>query len=114
VLTALKSQHSTDLSDLIDQLEDLNQSYQKVVIQWVPAHCQIRGNEKADKLAKQGGALQQEDTGLTYEVAKSYIKCHLSSNGKKTTHPTLKAMLTPSCLDMPRLPFSGFLQDTIG
>jgi ribonuclease HI len=81
VLTALKSQHSSDLSDLSDQLEGLNQSYQKVVIQWVPAHCQIRGNEKADKLAKQGRALQQEDTGSTYEVAymKSYIKSHLSS-----------------------------------
>ena len=87
VLTALKSQHSSDLSDLSDQLEGLNQSYQKVVIQWVPAHCQIRGNEKADKLAKQGGALQQEDTGSTYEVAKSYIKCHLSSKWEKD-HPS--------------------------
>jgi hypothetical protein len=80
---ALKSQRPTDLGDLIDQLEGLTRSYQKVVIQWVPAHCDIEGNERADKLAKKGGALQQEDTGLTYEVAKSYIKCHLSSKWEK-------------------------------
>jgi ribonuclease HI len=74
VATALKS-HPTDLGDLIDQLEVLTQSYQMVVIQWVPAHCEIQGNEEADKLAKKGGTLQQDDTGSNYEVAKSYIKC---------------------------------------
>ena len=52
----------------------------------MPAHCDIQGNERADKLAKKGGALQQKDTGLTYEVAKSYIKCHLSSKWEKD-HP---------------------------
>lgn len=36
---------------------------------------------------KKGGALQQEDTGLTYEVAKSYIKCHLSTKLEKD-HPS--------------------------
>jgi ribonuclease HI len=67
VVSALKSQHSTILSDLIDSLERLTQCYQKAVIQWVPAHCEIAGNEKADKLAKQGGALQQEDLGVIYD-----------------------------------------------
>jgi hypothetical protein len=87
VVTALKSHRPTDLGDLIDQLEGLTKSYQKVVIQWVPAHCDLQGNERADKLAKKGGALQQEDTGLTYEVAKSYIKCHLSTKWEKD-HPS--------------------------
>jgi hypothetical protein len=114
VVTALKSQRPTDLGDLIDQLEGLTRSYQKVVIQWVPAHCDIQGNERADKLAKKGGALQQEDTRLTYEVAKSYIKCHLSSKWEKSTHPTNKAMHSTNCLCMPRLRLSDFVQDTIG
>jgi ribonuclease HI len=87
VVTALKRHRPTDLGDLIDQLEGLTKSYQKVVIQWVPAHCDIEGNERADKLVKKGGALQQEDTGLTYDVVKSYIKCHLSSKWKKD-HPS--------------------------
>jgi hypothetical protein len=53
------------------------------LILWVPTHHEIQGNEKADKLAKKGEALQQEDLGLTYEVAKSYIKCHFSSKWEK-------------------------------
>ena len=87
VVTALKGQRPTDLGDLIDHLQGLTRRYQKVVIQWVPAHCDIQGNERADRLAKKGGALQQDDTGLTYEVAKSYIKCHLSSKWDKA-HPS--------------------------
>jgi hypothetical protein len=79
VVTALKSQRPTDLGDLIDLLDGLAKSYQKVVIEWVPT--------TTSKLAKEGGALQQEDTGLTYEVAKSYIKCHLSSKWEKD-HPS--------------------------
>jgi ribonuclease HI len=87
VVTALSSPHSTDLSDLAYQLEQLTLSYQKVVIQWVPAHCDIKGNEKADKLAKMGGALQQEDLGSTFAVARSVIKNHLSEKWAKD-HPT--------------------------
>jgi hypothetical protein len=35
VVTTLNSQHSNDLSDLLDSLESLTKGYQKVVIQWV-------------------------------------------------------------------------------
>jgi ribonuclease HI len=78
VVTALKSKHTNDLSDLKNSLESLTQCYQKVVIQWVPAHCDIAGNEVTDKLAKQGEGLQQEDLGSTYDVAKTIIKGILS------------------------------------
>jgi hypothetical protein len=67
-VTALKRQHSNNLNDLLDSLENLTKSYQKVVIQFVPAHCAIAGNEEADKLAKQGGGLQQEDLGSMYKM----------------------------------------------
>jgi ribonuclease HI len=73
VATALKSQHSSHLNDLIDSLESLTKCYQKLLIQWVSAHCDIAGNEEADKLAKQGGGLQQEDLGSTHEAAKTII-----------------------------------------
>ena len=32
----------------------------RVVLQWIPAHCGISGNEKADELAKRGANMQQE------------------------------------------------------
>jgi hypothetical protein len=55
----------------------------------VPTHCEIPGNEEADKLAKHGGALQQDDLGTTYEVAKPIIKSYPSSKWEKE-HPAHK------------------------
>jgi ribonuclease HI len=71
VVTALKCQHSNARSELTDSLKSLTKCFQKVVIQWGPVQCEIAGNEKADKLAKPGGAPQQEDLGTTYEVTKT-------------------------------------------
>jgi ribonuclease HI len=48
--TALKSQNTNGLNDLIDSLERLAQCYKKITIQWVPAHCNIPGNEEANKV----------------------------------------------------------------
>ena len=32
----------------------------RVVLQWIPAHCGISSNEKADELAKRGANMQQQ------------------------------------------------------
>jgi ribonuclease HI len=93
--TALSSRHSNGLSALIDSLESLTKCYEKVIIQWVPADCEIPGNETADKLTKHSGTLQQEDLGSTYEVAKTIIKCYLSSKLKKNTTITHKRRHLP-------------------
>ena len=37
----------------------------RVVLQWIPAHCGISGNEKADELAKRGANMQQENLPIT-------------------------------------------------
>jgi ribonuclease HI len=63
VVTALMSQHSNELSNLLDPLESLTKCYQKAVIQWVSVRCEISGNEKVDKLAKQGGAYSKKIWG---------------------------------------------------
>jgi ribonuclease HI len=86
VITALKSQTNHELGSLIDSLERLACCFTKSTVQWIPAHCNVPGNEEADKLAKQGGALQQNDLGSTYEEAKTAIKASLMSKWKQD-HP---------------------------
>jgi len=51
----------------------------QVVIQWIPAHCGIRGNEKADTLSKAGSKMEQPLTKVTYGEARSLIKNTLHS-----------------------------------
>ena len=37
----------------------------EITIQWIPGHCEIKSNEKADGLAKQGSHMQQENVKTT-------------------------------------------------
>ena len=53
--TRVKEQHS-----LFTKLTDLSKRY-NTTLQWIPAHCGLRGNELADTLAKQGAHLEQID-----------------------------------------------------
>ena len=43
-------------------------------MQWIPSHCGIPGNEKADQLAKEGAAEDQPDIPITYHQKKQMIK----------------------------------------
>ena len=44
-----------------------------VVLQWIPAHCGIPGNEKADRLAKSGSKQLQPMANSTYQEAKTLL-----------------------------------------
>ena len=59
---------------------------ESLVLQWIPAHCRIEGNERADRLAKEGSVLEQIESDLTYREVKSIIKTSLNNKWKES-HP---------------------------
>ncbi|XP_064648747.1 uncharacterized protein LOC135500960 [Lineus longissimus] len=74
VLKAMQDPKKEEMQNLTTSLRALCSCRKKVVLQWIPAHCNIKGNEKADHLAKEGSQLHQSDLSLTYKEAKTNIK----------------------------------------
>jgi len=85
VLQAIESGKDKSLNDLMLALTTLCSMY-SVVMQWVPAHCGIHGNETADKLAKEGTLLVQENKTTSLKEARTIIKAHQHSKWVKK-HP---------------------------
>ena len=56
--------------------------HNKVVLQWIPAHVGIAGNETADKLAKEGSKLPQPKLPMSYPEAKTLLKNSFRSEWK--------------------------------
>ena len=55
----------------------------KVIVLWIPSHCGIDGNEKADELANKGALMDQGNKIVTHGIIKAKIR-----NRKWTpTHP---------------------------
>ena len=70
-------QSSRDQSELLGQLRKelsaLNSKTQ-LVVQWIPSHCGVEGNEEADKLSKQGSNQRQSENPVSYAEAKTLLK----------------------------------------
>ena len=73
VLHALKDPRSKGLNALNSTLSDLATQV-KLTLQWIPAHCGVQGNETADRLAKEGGQLDQDNYEVSFEEEKTIIK----------------------------------------
>ena len=57
------------------------------MLQWIPAHTGITGNEKADRLAKEGSSMEQPQSELSFREARTLIKNRWSSRfSEKTQH----------------------------
>ena len=70
-------QSSRDQSALLvklrQELAALNSKTQ-LVVQWIPSHCGVHGNEEADKLSKQGSNQTQPENPVSYAEAKTLLK----------------------------------------
>ena len=60
VLHAVQNPRKKDLNEPTIVLSELS-SQADLILQWIPVHCGTYGNEKADRLAKEGGLLGQQD-----------------------------------------------------
>ena len=69
-LDALHNQSEPHLSRILHSIL----GKRRVVLQWIPAHYGINGNEMADKLAKKGAAMTQHDNPITLAEKKTIIK----------------------------------------
>ena len=54
-----------------------------IKLQWVPSHCGIMGNEKADALSKAGSKMEQFSHPVTYREAKTIIRNRFRSQWKR-------------------------------
>ena len=79
VLQAIKSEGScSTINSLKTEIDTfLTNNTLELVLQWIPGHVDIPGNEHADRLAKLGSTLPQPTTATSYDTAKQIIKTNI-------------------------------------
>lgn len=68
---------------ILGLLYDLKIRGTNVVLQWIPSHCGIQGNEEADRLAKQGAALPQPVGPKAYDSIRRMIRAIIKEEVEK-------------------------------
>ena len=71
-LSVLQALNAGKLQQLEKALLHLNTL--RTVIQWIPSHCGVEGNEKADSLAKTGAEQEQENNPVSLKEMNTIIK----------------------------------------
>ena len=61
-----------NLALVIDQL--LTSYDIKLTLQWIPGHCNLQGNDRADKLAKEGARKEQPDNPCSFKTLRRITK----------------------------------------
>ena len=64
-----------DMDPWLQRIKDiLFELTSQVTLLWIPAHCDIEGNERADELARRGTEMNQDTTIVTHKIVKAKIK----------------------------------------
>ena len=72
--SALKNNDWRNTTNLIVQIKELTREIEaRITLLWVPAHCELQGNDKADELALAGSKMQQDNVPVSFEIAKARI-----------------------------------------
>ncbi|GFR87634.1 RNA-directed DNA polymerase from [Elysia marginata] len=86
VLDALESTKCPEVNALAQAITTLSLTASKFVLQWIPGHADIFGNDVADQLAKEGGMMEQIQHNPSYNEAKTLINSTLDSHWRQE-HP---------------------------
>ncbi|GFR94639.1 ribonuclease H1 [Elysia marginata] len=77
VLEALQNEslQNSSLKSLFLTIDSFLKTYDvDLTLQWIPGHCNITGNERADTLAKKGFTAQQQNTTTSFRTAQQIIR----------------------------------------
>ena len=84
VLQALTSNNIPELDQALNNIRSF-----RTVLQWIPAHCGIQGNEQADKMAKLGATDEQAQNPVNQNEMKTIIKSLYKVPEKKDSYHQL-------------------------
>ena len=73
------------LQDIKQELHNLS-SKTTVVLQWIPSHCGISGNEEADRLSKEGSKMEQSEHPSSYREVKTLLRSHFRAAWRERLH----------------------------
>ena len=72
---ALKSDNWKEKDHHLAEIKNkVNEISSKITLLWVPSHCKIPGNDRADELANQGAKLDQQGVPVSCKIVKARIR----------------------------------------
>ncbi|GFY10853.1 RNase H domain-containing protein [Trichonephila clavipes] len=75
-IEAIRNGETNISCDSITLLEQLHNKRKSCILQWIPAHVNIEGNECADSLAKEARDIEHKCTTITLDDANAGMKIH--------------------------------------